>query len=215
MGCAPILKEGGVVGVYHHVTQGECLAAIADEYGVTVEEIVEANRLSDTSIQAGQTIFIPRPRRGRSPRRAEPSHQYEDVTPESTEGFMWPLSGGEGRVVSRFGPRIDPMGGGNDHHGGIDIDGWKGERVYAAESGVIVYAGSKGDYGNMVMIDHGSGLVTVYAHLSSILVRAGQRVTKGNTVGYVGSSGRSTGSHLHFEIRENGVQVDPETHLPG
>jgi murein DD-endopeptidase MepM/ murein hydrolase activator NlpD len=127
---------------------------------------------------------------------------------------MWPLAGGKDRVVSDFGRRQDPIGGGNEYHTGIDIDGWKGERVYAADSGVVVYAGSKGGYGNMVMIDHGSGLITLYAHLSSIVVRAGQKASKGSTIGYVGSSGYSTGSHLHFEVREDGVQVDPTNYLP-
>ena len=220
--CTPILKEGGIVGLYHDVREGESLSGIADTYGVSIDDIMAANGLESTTIHPGQSIFIPRTRGGTvartsggtTTRTSDRSSTARSSVAESSDGFIWPLAGGKDRVVSGFGQRKDPIGGTAEFHKGIDIDGWTGERIYAAESGVIVYAGSKGGYGNMVMIDHGSGLVTVYAHLSSIVVRAGQRITKGNTLGYVGSSGYSTGSHLHFEVRANGTQVDPMPYLP-
>jgi len=215
--CTPILKEGGAVGAYHDVSEGETLSGIADSYGVSVENIVAANNLKGSTIHPGQSIFIPHSS-GRPGRRASKSKTSSDagtsVVAPSSAGFIWPLAGGKDRVVSGFGQRTDPISGSGEFHKGIDIDGWTGERIYAADGGVIVYAGSKGGYGNMVMIDHGSDLVTVYAHLSSIIVRAGQRISRGNTLGYVGSSGYSTGSHLHFEVRKKGTQVDPVSYLP-
>jgi murein DD-endopeptidase MepM/ murein hydrolase activator NlpD len=94
-------------------------------------------------------------------------------------------------------------------HAGIDVSAPSGARLVATGSGQIIAAGWRGGYGNCVMIDHGDGLVSVYAHMKSISVKVGQNVVSGATVGYVGSTGLSTGPHLHFEIRVNGSPVDP------
>lgn len=130
---------------------------------------------------------------------AEPA----DITP-SAAGFTWPTSG---QVSSRFGPRWGRM------HQGIDIAAPTGRPITAAKSGKVIVAGPSGGYGNLVVLDHGGGLSTAYAHQSRIAVRVGQPVTQGGLIGFVGSTGFSTGPHLHFEVRVNGAARDPLPYL--
>lgn len=122
----------------------------------------------------------------------------------SAAGLIWPC---DGVVVSGFGMRWGRM------HEGIDIGCAYGTPNRAAAAGTIIYAGWLGGYGNLVVIDHGNGLATAYAHASSILVSVGQSVSQGQTVSLVGSTGNSSGPHLHFEVRINGVAVDPLPYL--
>jgi murein DD-endopeptidase MepM/ murein hydrolase activator NlpD len=122
----------------------------------------------------------------------------------SAAGFIWPC---DGVVVSGFGARWGRM------HEGIDIGCAYGTPVHAAAAGTVIYAGWLGGYGNLVVIDHGSGIATAYAHASAILVSVGQPVAQGDSVTLVGSTGHSTGPHLHFEVRVNGVAVDPLLYL--
>ncbi|MER3410256.1 MAG: hypothetical protein C4306_09190 [Thermoleophilia bacterium] len=122
----------------------------------------------------------------------------------SAAGFVWPVSG---PVTSPYGMRWGRM------HEGIDIAAPMGAPVRAAAAGQVIYAGWMGGYGNLVVIDHGGGLATAYAHLSSISVSLGQAVGQGDLVGAVGSTGHSFGPHLHFEVRVNGVAVDPLGYL--
>ena len=120
--------------------------------------------------------------------------------------FKKPL---DGSITSNFGPRDAPMDGASTNHQGIDIDGNKGDFVIASESGTITHAGPKGSYGNLVIIDHGGGYETYYAHLSSIDVRVDEEVMQDRVIGKVGKTGRATGPHLHFELRLNGSPVSP------
>ncbi len=113
------------------------------------------------------------------------------------------------RLSSRFGYRVDPLHGGRAMHDGIDIPGPLGAPVRAAESGTVRFAGTAGGYGNMVEIAHPDGLATRYAHLSRMLVRPGTQVEQGEVIALMGSTGRSTGSHLHFEVRAHGHAIDP------
>jgi murein DD-endopeptidase MepM/ murein hydrolase activator NlpD len=122
----------------------------------------------------------------------------------SAAGFIWPC---DGVVVSGFGMRWGRM------HEGIDIGCAYGTPNRAAAAGTVIYAGWLGGYGNLVVVDHGNGLATAYAHASSILVSVGQSVAQGQTVSLVGSTGNSSGPHLHFEVRVNGVAVDPLPYL--
>jgi murein DD-endopeptidase MepM/ murein hydrolase activator NlpD len=120
--------------------------------------------------------------------------------------FKWPCSGG---VVSGFGNRVHPISGTSRMHAGVDIDCANGAPISAAGDGVVVEAGSRGGYGNAVVIDHGDGLATLYAHQSQIAASPGQQVSTGEVIGYVGSTGYSTGPHLHWEVWVNGSPTDP------
>jgi murein DD-endopeptidase MepM/ murein hydrolase activator NlpD len=124
----------------------------------------------------------------------------------------WPVNG---RVTSPYGYRIHPIFGTKKLHTGIDIAAGSGTPIAAAGSGRVILAETYGGYGRAVVIDHGGGLATLYAHQSSIAVSVGQRVNRGDTIGYVGCSGSCTGPHLHFETRESGARVDPMKYLNG
>lgn len=122
----------------------------------------------------------------------------------SVSGFIWPASG---TVTSGFGPRWGRM------HEGIDIAAPTGTPIYASASGTVIAAGWAGGYGNFTAIDHGGSVATAYGHQSSIVVSVGQTVSQGDLIGYVGSTGYSTGPHLHFEVRLNGNPVNPMLYL--
>jgi murein DD-endopeptidase MepM/ murein hydrolase activator NlpD len=127
------------------------------------------------------------------------------VMPRTGSGaFIWPVNG---TLTSTFGWRWGRM------HEGIDIGAPGGTPIAAAAGGVVIHAGWMGGYGNLVVIDHGGGIATAYGHQSSITVGSGQQVAQGQTIGYVGSTGHSTGNHLHFEVRVNGAAVDPLGYL--
>jgi len=130
--------------------------------------------------------------------------------PLGTGQFMRPVPGA---IVSGFGPRVHPILGTTRVHTGLDMAASMGEPIRAADTGNVVMAGWNGGYGNCVIIDHGAGLSTLYAHQSEVAVSVGQRVNRGEVIGYVGSTGLSTGPHLHFEVRVNGTPVDPTQYL--
>ncbi len=114
-----------------------------------------------------------------------------------------------GWISSGFGPRVHPIYGYSLMHNGVDMNGGMGQKIIAAAAGTVFFAEVKGGYGNSIMIDHGGGMVTLYAHQSRFAVSNGQKVNAGQVIGYVGTSGVSTGPHLHFEVRINGNPVDP------
>lgn len=128
-----------------------------------------------------------------------------------TGKFMWPCTG---PITSYYGWRTHPIFGTTKYHSGMDIAVDTGTPIHAADSGTIVYSGWLGGYGNCVMIDHGSGLVSLYAHNSELNVNEGQYVTKGTVVAYAGSTGYSTGPHCHFEVRLHGELTEPLNYLP-
>lgn len=122
--------------------------------------------------------------------------------------FIWPV---QGRITSAFGWRN--IFGSYSYHGGIDIKASYGQSIKAADGGTVTFAGTKGTYGKLVIIDHGNGKVTYYGHNSSLCVKAGDKVYQGQTIAKAGSTGRSTGVHCHFEVRINGTQVNPRSYL--
>ncbi|MDR7451123.1 MAG: M23 family metallopeptidase [Armatimonadota bacterium] len=191
--------------------QGQTLWDVARAYGTTVEEIADLNGLdSPDRVQAGQQLRIPaRGMVSTPPRRtaqalAESAASVASSAVALAQGFVWPA---RGRLTSRFGWRRWR------HHDGIDIAAPYGAPVTAARDGIVIYAGWYHAYGKAVILDHGSGLQTLYGHTSALLVRTGQRVEKGQLIARVGSTGRSTGPHLHFEVRINGRPVNPIKYL--
>ncbi len=119
---------------------------------------------------------------------------------------IWPVIGW---LSSAFGAREDPVNGGADFHPGLDISADYGTPVKATADGTIDTAGWAGDYGNMILVKHGYGMSTRYGHLSRLAVSAGQTVKRGQVIGYVGATGRTTGPHLHYEILLNGARINP------
>ena len=124
---------------------------------------------------------------------------------------IWPL---KGSVLSPFGPRRDPFGEGAEFHEGVDISGAYGAPVRATADGLVIFSAQQSDYGNLIIIDHGNQITTRFGHLSRFQVKAGGAVKKGDVVGFVGMTGRTTGPHLHYEVRLNDRPVNPRGYLP-
>ena len=131
-----------------------------------------------------------------------------------TGAFIWPVPSCT-YLTSRFGLRVHPIYGTTKSHTGIDVGAESGAKIIAADGGTVVLAGVNSGYGNCVMIDHGNGYKTLYGHMSSIAVTNGQTVSQGDIVGYVGSTGVSTGPHCHFEVWKDGARIDPEQFFSG
>lgn len=134
-----------------------------------------------------------------------------DQLPPTDTGYLRPV---DGPITEYFGGRINPVTGKPGNHNGMDYGASYGSPIWATKSGVVAYSGWLGDYGNIVIIDHGNGVQSYYAHMSEIYATNGQVVSQGETIGLVGSTGMSTGPHLHFEIRINGAAVDPYDYIP-
>jgi len=218
-GCAP----GSVVppakrthGVYHVVRAGENLYRIGKAYDVGHDELARLNRLRHPSrIRAGQKIFIPGATRQLPVEVITPGEWATDGAqrapaepPLNLAGdrqFIWPLNG---RINSLFGPR------GANFHDGIDIGAPQGTPIRAIDGGEVLFSDRLRGYGNIVIVRHGSGFVSVYAHNERNLVREGQRVSRGETIAHVGSTGRVSGPHLHFEIRRHNRAEDPLHYMP-
>ncbi len=123
---------------------------------------------------------------------------------------LWPV---EGQVTGSFGERIDPFNGEGAFHSGVDISSAYGHPIIAPADGIVTFADFMGGYGKAIMVDHGHGISTRYGHLSGFAVTPGQQIHRGDTIGYIGSSGRSTGPHLHYEVRINDTPVNPYKYL--
>lgn len=134
-----------------------------------------------------------------------------DQSQLTDQGWALPVLG---RITSPFGPRPNkPVAGVGDYHDGTDIAARCGQPVFAATGGTVVDSGYLGSYGNWILIDHGAGVQTGYAHNSKLLVDAGQRVAAGEVIALVGTTGSSSGCHVHFETRVNGTRINPETFM--
>mgnify|MGYP003575522304 FL=1 len=178
------------VGACHLLKPGQTLYALSRAYEVPIETLVEANGIADPSlIQAGRMLFVPGAVRAL------------EIPATFPANLNWPLSG---IITSSFGS--ERM---REHHEGIDIDGVMGQVVRAAAAGRVVWAGSERGYGNLVIIDHGGGLCTLYAHASRLLVGPDEVVESGEPVAEVGDTGNARGAHLHFEVHRNGQPVNP------
>lgn len=198
-------------GVLHVVKPGDTLASLASQYKVTVDIIIgyPSNQLTNATapLAVGRSLVIPDGVKEFS----QPQYAVAatDATPANANigggHFVWPVGGDISQAY---------WGG----HPALDISSWTGNVVKAPDSGYVALA-SSGDnwntgYGNYIIIDHGNGFTTLYAHLSSIFVKQGENVTRGEQIAMIGTTGRSTGPHLHFEIRYQGMQRNPATYLP-
>ena len=142
-------------------------------------------------------------------------NQIRSIASVSNPSFLPTMWAHLGKINNEFGFRRNPFGGRNyEFHAGMDIDGERGDSVMAPANGTILKAGWQGGYGNMIEIDHGNGLTTRYGHLSKIEVQIGDVITRGQLIGLIGSTGRSTGPHLHYELRLNDKSINPRLLLP-
>lgn len=207
------IKEGQmlqilpVTGISHKVTKGDTVYSIAKRYDSSAQAIVDFpyNTFSNDEtfeLAIGQTVVVPD---GIKPADVlwQPLARVRQITPNAgtvtaTGQFVWPAGG---TITQRFAW----------YHKGMDIANNAAPAILAADSGTVVLAGwpDASGYGNRVIIDHGNGYRTLYAHLSQVYVVAGQTVARGNAIGKMGSTGRSTGIHLHFEVIQNGVYLNP------
>jgi len=182
-------------GMFYRVHEGDSLWEICHRYGVDLQAVLTQNNVSQASlVLPGQQIFLP----GASAKQA--------VT-----DLIWPV---QGRLSSRFGPRQHPMGGGAKIHHGLDIAAPSGRIVRAAQAGTVIFVGRRGQLGRAVILQHADDYQTVYGHNSKILVNFGQTVEQGQSIARVGSTGKSTGPHLHFELHKAGRAINPLSYLP-
>lgn len=149
----------------------------------------------------------------RKQKQMEEERRQNNVVFETGSGYHWPLPG-RYKLTSAFGYRIHPITGKPHSHTGIDIPAPYGTSVEACKGGQVITSAKHSSYGNYVVIDHGNGTSTLYAHMSSRAVSVGDIVTQGQVIGYVGSTGSSTGNHLHLEVRVNYQRIDPESCFP-
>ncbi len=198
-----------VNGVLHAVTNGDTLSKIASAYDVDVEDIVAyaPNQLDNTAanLSVGTQIMVPDGVRRTTTQPVVQTYTEQSVPVASlgSGAFTWPTAGN----VSQ-----QPWSG----HMAIDISSWTGATVTAADAGVVRLStgGWNGGYGNHIIVDHGNGFQTLYAHLNSIWVNVGETVDQGTPIGSVGNTGNSTGPHLHFEVRYQGARRNPLSYLP-
>ena len=195
------LKIPSADGLVHSVKSGDSLSSLSVKYGVTVEDLLDVNDLESQVLTAGQILFIPGARLS-----------SETLRMAMGELFTWPLKG-SWRLTSNYGRRADPFTGVTSFHTGIDMAMPSGTPVYSSMSGKIESVGYTNIFGNYVIIKHVNGYQTLYAHLTKSLVKSGQNVAQGAKIGLVGSTGYSTGPHLHFTVFKNGKLVDPMTVL--
>jgi murein DD-endopeptidase MepM/ murein hydrolase activator NlpD len=208
-----VLKIPPVDGTLHNVVAGDTLEKLSKRYNVPVQTIVDFNYIDSPYVLAeGQVLTIPDAQRPETKKYYAGSTVYDissygvipyagNVASIGEGKFVWPLSG----VLTQFFSR---------YHPGLDIANNTGD-ILATDKGTVVRSGWwEGGYGNAVQVDHGNGYVTTYAHMSSIAVSVGDEVDRGQKLGVVGSTGRSTGPHLHFTIQLEGKYLDPLSVLP-
>ncbi|HZP43581.1 MAG TPA: LysM peptidoglycan-binding domain-containing M23 family metallopeptidase, partial [Candidatus Binatia bacterium] len=203
---------GGPAGLRHRVERGETLYRIGKAYGVSYQELARVNHLANPDrIEVGQEIVIPHASRELPVQMITPDAARADrpALPELPSGpapFVWPVAGGV--LSSDFGPR------GETHHDGIDISTPEGTPVHAARAGRVLYADRLRGYGNLVIVEHGDGYATVYAHNRENKAHVGDDVRQGDVIASVGRTGTTSGPNLHFEIRKDNVARNPLFYLP-
>jgi murein DD-endopeptidase MepM/ murein hydrolase activator NlpD len=204
--------EPDLVGTTHVVQKGETVYRIAKAYDVDPRELMDANGISDPrTLSPGQELFVPGAPRsvevGALPAGSGTTREPEPPLPRKNPGakMAWPL---QGVLYRGYGVKQ------GQRHDGIDISAPEGTPVKAAAAGEVIYTGTQSGYGVIVILRHADSLITLYAHNSAVLVKDGDRVVAGTPIARVGQSGRTTGPHLHFEVREGTKPRDPIPFLP-
>ena len=226
LGCATAYDARGV---FHKVRKGETLDWIANRYGVAIQDMAELNNIRNSDIiRTGQKLYLPQKENHRYKRLPFEEELRKSLAGSSRQTssrnnrlaadigsqkvhtdytrFIWPV---DGKVISPFGIRK------GRRHDGIDIKSPRGTPIRAASSGRVVFSGRMRGYGNLVLVRHPDQFFTAYAHNRVNQVKKGARVKKGDVLGLVGTTGRSTGPHLHFEIRQGEKARNPLFFLPG
>jgi murein DD-endopeptidase MepM/ murein hydrolase activator NlpD len=183
-------------GIFHKTKKKESLPELARRYKVSPEAVKRANGIAGNLLPAGKEVFLP---------GAKPLPEIYYV---KQKVFAWPIRA-KNRLTSGFGWRVHPITGNRAFHTGIDIGAAKGTPILAAADGVVVFSGDGGSYGNMVILRHKNGLFTVYGHASKLIAKKGSYVKRGQKIALVGSTGASTGPHLHFEVKGAEKHVNP------
>ena len=145
-------------------------------------------------------------------KKLEQQYAAQIANVPSESGYLWPLPSSYNTLSSLYGNRIHPITRRPNSHTGIDVPAPSGTHIYAAKSGVVTTSTYNRSYGNYVVVSHSDGTSTLYAHMSSRKVSVGQKVAQGDVIGITGSTGHSTGPHLHFEVTEGGVLINPLSH---
>lgn len=194
-------------GIFHCVRPGQGLADLSRAYGAPLRGILGVNhKKGDLDLQAGDVLYLP----GASYLSRKDIRWISLCALEVKKGFLKPTTG---RFADGFGQRIHPISGKPAFHEGLDLaPGWRA-RVVASQDGKVVFAGLKAGYGRLIILDHEGGVTSWYAHLDEILVKPQQEVKRGDLIGKVGNSGKTTGPHLHFEVRLNGKPQNPLLYL--
>ena len=189
------------------VRPGQSLADIARAYGVSLQDILKSNpQRGDADLKPGDVLYLP----GANYLKRQDTRWLALVSLTDQKGFLKPTTG---RFADGFGMRFHPITHKMAFHEGLDLaPGW-GARVVASQTGRVLFTGIRAGYGRLIVLDHGQGLTSWYAHLDEILVKPGQAVKRGVLIGKVGNTGRVTGPHLHFEVRLNGTPRNPLLYL--
>ncbi|GHV78930.1 hypothetical protein AGMMS49944_07210 [Spirochaetia bacterium] len=199
------LREGEMIripnmdGIPYTVKRGDTLSKISTAMGAPVDAILDANDLESDTLSAGQSLFIPGAKMAK-----------EDLKLALGELFIYPI---RGRLTSPYGWRNDPISGVRRYHAALDLAAPLGTTIKAAMDGRVATVGYSGNYGNYIIISHSRGFQTLYGHLSAFSVKQGAYVYQGGKIGAVGSTGYSTGPHLHFAVYKNGKAVNPLEYL--
>lgn len=201
-------------GIVYQVKSGDSISRLAIVYGVSADEIIKANQLASADkLKLGQELIIPGAKaatvattsRGDISRPSTTKSTTSTTSkPSTSSGYLWPV---RGPITSGFGSRWGSI------HTGVDIGVSTGTPVKASRAGTVIQAGWNGGYGYSVTISHGGGVTTLYGHNSKLLVKVGDKVSAGQVIARSGSTGRSTGPHVHFEVRINGKAINPLTKL--
>jgi murein DD-endopeptidase MepM/ murein hydrolase activator NlpD len=194
-----LIKVPNQDGIYIAVTD---LDAQSQEHGVLPDAVLRTNNITRDMLSASVELFFP-----------GVQHSGRELSLATGTAFQRPARAGW--VSSRFGPRKDPFGGGWRQHRGVDIAAPHGTRVYSVQDGRVAAVGSNGVLGKYIIVSHFAGYSSLYAHLSRIFVSRGEGVSGGETIGAIGSTGRSTGPHLHFELRRGQLHLNPADFIPG